>query len=80
MVKDFIGRKRTEEMLALGEANLEMLRQLDRWCKHLDGCFGSLPPVKQPDACRAEAGKAHAPRTTADGLSRLDYAAAGGSG
>jgi len=36
MVKDFLGEKRMEEMLALGEANQEVLRQLDRWCKHLE--------------------------------------------
>ncbi len=36
MVKDFLGQKRMDEMFSLGEANLEVLRQLDRWCKHLD--------------------------------------------
>jgi hypothetical protein len=33
----------------------------------LDDRFGSLPPVKQPAACRVEAGREDAPSTTADG-------------
>ncbi|MBL8793611.1 MAG: hypothetical protein JNM56_06890 [Planctomycetia bacterium] len=36
VVKDLMGQKRMDEMLALGQANCEVLRQLDRWCKHLE--------------------------------------------
>jgi hypothetical protein len=35
MVREFMGQQRTEKMLALGEANLEVLRQIGRWCKLL---------------------------------------------
>jgi hypothetical protein len=36
MVKDFLGQKRMQEMVSLGEANQKVLRQLDQWCKHLE--------------------------------------------
>ena len=46
----------------------------------LDDCFGSLPPVKQPDAYTAEAGREIAPNTAACRPTLAHTAAAGVSG
>src|ERR1041385_6263444 len=36
MVREFMGQKRTEKLLALGEANVTVLGEMKRWCKHFD--------------------------------------------